>query len=74
MTAADYILASIGLGACILWCLISLMFAASVMFVTAPNADARATSRKGCVALIIGIAAAAWLIGVLWAGSWGWIS
>ena len=70
MTVADYALAVLGLLACLAWCggswLVTLADPAN-------DAESAATTRKGCAALIVGLAAAAWFVGVLWTGEWGWL-
>lgn len=74
MTVADYVLAFIGLFICVAWCGGSFFVSIIDAFAPAPDKETAATARKGCAALVAGLAVAAWFVGVLWNGDWGWLS
>lgn len=73
MTVTDYILAGIGVLAALIWC--GWTGRLSLYSELAPNPDAATdrTSFRGCMGLLAGLLALAWLAGVLWNGEWGWL-
>lgn len=74
MTVADYVLAVLCLLGCGAWAAVSFLVASIDAFVPTPDADSAKIGKTGCASLIAAIAAAVWFGGVIWNGSWSWLS
>lgn len=74
MGVADYVLAAVCVILSLSWCLGSFMVAAIDAFAPCPNEDTARTARKGCAALVLGLAAAVYFGGVLFNREWGWLT
>lgn len=74
MTVADYVLAALALIGSLALAIISFLVASIDQFAPVPNEQTGRTARKGCLALIVALAAVVYFAGVLLAGRWGWMT
>jgi len=73
MTVADYVLAIVGLLACLVWAAISGLASQIGAFMPAPDRTSAELGRGGCLSLGLALLAGCWFAGVLWTGGWGWL-